>query len=152
MVWPTLGSRMAKEQNRLWLIKYLSTCPSVRPSIHPSIHLSVYLTTYYYQVTSLPRVCRLTPSADTRISAVLPGPGVTDGMATVIEAILTFNLTFVGLVVADPRKRSLLASAVTGFSIGTGAMAAVRCRSTCTDSSVATVGRGHEGAFPQPGL
>jgi len=69
-------------------------------------------------------------------------------MATVIEAILTFNLTFVGLVVADPRKRSLLASAVTGFSIGTGAMAAVRCRSTCTDSSVATGGRGHEGAFP----
>jgi len=47
-------------------------------------------------------------------------------MAMVIEAILTFNLVFVGLVVADPRKPSLLSSAVTGFSIGTGAMAAVR--------------------------
>ena len=43
MVWPTVGSRMAKEQNRLWLIKYLSTCLSVRPSVHPSICLSNYL-------------------------------------------------------------------------------------------------------------
>ena len=60
-----------------------------------------------------------------KISAIVPGPGVTDGMALVIEAILTFNLLFVGLVVSDPRKPSLLGSVVTGFSIGTGAMAAV---------------------------
>ena len=67
---------------------------------------------------------RLTPS-DTEISALTPGRGVTDGMAMVIEAILTFHLIFVGLVVTDPRKPSLLASAVIGFSVGTGAMAAV---------------------------
>jgi len=60
-----------------------------------------------------------------KISAILPGPGVTDGMALVIEAIITFNLIFVGLVVSDPRKRSILASVAAGFSIGTGAMAAV---------------------------
>jgi len=67
---------------------------------------------------------RLTP-ADVKISAIIPGPGVTDGMALVIEAIITFNLMFVGLVVSDPRKPSVLSSAVTGFSIGTGALAAV---------------------------
>ena len=43
----------------------------------------------------------------------------------VIEGILTFNLILVGLVVNDPRKPSPLASAAAGFSIGTGAMAAV---------------------------
>jgi len=46
-------------------------------------------------------------------------------MAMLIEAIITFNLLFVGLVVSDPRKPSVLASAAIGFSIGTGAMAAV---------------------------
>ena len=67
---------------------------------------------------------RLTPP-DRKISAIVPGPGVTDGMAMVIEAILTFNLVFVGLVVSDPRRRSIIASVATGFSIGSGAMAAV---------------------------
>ena len=67
---------------------------------------------------------RLTPS-DVKISAILPGPGVTDGMAMMIEAVLTFHLIFVALVVTDPRKPSLLASAIIGFSVGTGAMAAV---------------------------
>jgi len=43
----------------------------------------------------------------------------------VIEAILSFNIMFVAMVVSDPRKPSLLGSAVVGFSIGTGAMAAV---------------------------
>jgi len=71
-----------------------------------------------------PLCVRLTP-ADTKISAIVPGHGMTDGMALVVEAILTFNLMFVGLVVNDPRKPSILSSAVVGFSIGTGAMAAV---------------------------
>jgi len=53
-------------------------------------------------------------------------------MAMVIEAILTFNLMFVGLVVSDPRKRSVIASLATGFSIGSGAMAGVSQLRACT--------------------
>jgi len=59
------------------------------------------------------------------IPAILPGPGVTDGMALVIEAILAFNLMFIALVVRNPHKPSPLASVAVGFCIGTGALAAV---------------------------
>ena len=50
---------------------------------------------------------------------------MSDGMAMVVEAIVTFNLIFVGLVVGDPFKRSVISSVATGFAIGSGAMAAV---------------------------
>jgi len=71
-------------------------------------------------------------------------------MALVIEAIITFNLVFVGLVVSDPRKRSILASIATGFSIGSGAMAAVSVTRSASGGVVAWEGRQGAASLASP--
>lgn len=68
----------------------------------------------------------LTPSNATgQIIPLLPGAGVTAVQGMAIEAVLTFNLIFVGLVLGQPSGQpSAIASLTVGFCVGTGVLAA----------------------------
>lgn len=93
----------------------VTTCSRVGRSVGPDWFV---LLVCMYRLQPLNNVTMLRP--------IIPGPGMLDGQAMMVEAILTFNLLFVALSVTNPRgKIAIMPSLPIAFCIGTGIMAAV---------------------------